>query len=139
MIMDQKSAILREQERPKIRRIGGSSTTQMVTPQCGAEAFLNGFTDIPPTAAIPLHFRNCEESVLIVRGRATVEVDGETFGASVGDVTWLPRDVPHRFINPSETEILRIFWTYASISATRTLVETGETGPVLAEHSVDRP
>ena len=136
-MLEQKSAILRERERPTISRVGGASTTQMVTPGCGAGAFLNGFTDIPPKAAIPLHFHNCEESVLIVSGRATVEVDGEMFNASSGDVTWLPPDVPHRFINPSETETLRIFWTYASVSATRTLVETGETGPILAEHSVD--
>ena len=132
-MMSPKGAILLEEERPRIRRAGGASTTQMVTPGCGAEAFLNGFTDIPPKAAIPLHFHNCEESVLIVRGWASVEIDGETFSASAGDVTWLPRDVPHRFINPSATEDLRIFWTYASVSATRTLVETGETGPILAE------
>jgi len=137
MLVYQKGAILQEEESPKIRRAGGASTTQMVTPRCGAEAFLNGFTDIPPGAAIPLHFHNCEESVLIVRGRATVEIDGETFSASAGDVTWLPRDVPHRFINPSDSENLRIFWTYASVSATRTLVETGETGAVLAEHPVE--
>lgn len=129
-----KSAILSRKDRPAISRVGGASTTQMVTPDCGAAAFLNGFTDIPPKAAIPLHFHDCEESVLVVSGQATVEVDGEMFSASAGDVTWLPSGVPHRFINPSETETLRIFWTYASVAATRTLVETGETGPILAEH-----
>ena len=128
-----KSALLKEAERPKISRVGGASTTQMVTPQCGASAFLNGFTEIPPKAAIPLHFHDCEESVLVVSGAAVVEVDGELFDAVAGDVTWLPAQVPHRFINPSETETLRIFWTYASVEATRTLVETGETGPILAE------
>lgn len=130
------SAILKERDRPRISRAGGASTVQMVTPESGAGAFLNGFTDIPPGAGIALHFHNCEESVLIVAGRATVEVDGETFGAEVGDVTWLPGEVPHRFVNPSETEPLRIFWTYASTGATRTLVETGETAPILAERGL---
>jgi len=129
-----KSAILREADLPKISRSGGASTTQMVTPRCGANSFLNGFTDIPPGASIPLHYHNCEESVLIVNGTATVEVDGEYFTAWAGDVTWLPENLPHRFINRSETEPLRIFWTYAAVDASRTLVESGETGPILAEH-----
>lgn len=130
-----KSAILREQDLPTIARAGGASTTQMVTPACGASSFLNGFTDIPPGAAIPLHFHNCEESVLIVQGTASVEIAGEMFSAGTGDVTWLPSDVPHRFINPSSTDTLRIFWTYASVNATRTLVGTGETAAILAERT----
>lgn len=129
-----KSAILREADFQKISRVGGATTTQLVTPNCGAGAFLSGFTDIPPGAAIPLHYHNCEEAVLVVQGNATVEVDGAQFSASAGDVVWQPENVPHRFINRSETETLRIYWTYASVSATRTLVETGETGPILAEH-----
>lgn len=129
-----KSAILREAEFPKISRVGGASTTQLVTPECGAEAFLSGFTDIPPGAAIPLHYHNCEEAVLVVSGDATVEVDGERFSAKAGDVVWQPENVPHRFINPSDAEPLRIYWTYASVDATRTLVDTGETAPILAEH-----
>ena len=129
-----KSAILHESDFPKISRAGGATTTQLVTPNCGASAFLSGFTDIPPGAAIPLHYHNCEEAVLVVSGSATVEVDGETFKASAGDVVWQPESIPHRFINSSQTEALRIYWTYASVDATRTLVATGETGPILAEH-----
>lgn len=72
-----KSAILRETELPKISRTGGATTTQMITPRRGAGVFLCGFTDIPPKASIPLHYHNCEESVLVVGGEATVEVDGE--------------------------------------------------------------
>ena len=69
-----------------------------------------------------------------MRGRSQVEADGETFFASAGDATWLPWEMPHRFINPSSTECLRIFWTYESVSATRTIDDTGEARPILAEH-----
>lgn len=126
-------AILSESQRPRISRGGGASTVQMVTPDSGARAFLNGFTDIPPGAAIPLHHHDCEESVLIVHGSATVEIDGARHDAFAGDVTWLAAGVPHRFINPAADQPLRIFWTYASTTATRTLVETGETASILAE------
>ncbi len=128
-----KSAILSPVDRPTIQRGGGATTVQMVTPDCGATAFLSGFTNIPPKGSIPLHYHNCEESVLIVRGEARIEVDGEYFDASEGQVIWQPENVPHRFINPSAAEPLRIFWTYASVDATRTLVETGETAPIVAE------
>lgn len=128
--MTQHHAILKEADRPRINRGGGATTTQMVTPECGAGAVLSGFTTLPPGASIPLHTHNCEESVLIVTGKAQVEVDGSTYAAAAGDVVWQARDVPHRFLNPSATEDLRIFWTYASVNATRTLVETGETRPI---------
>ncbi|SHF91619.1 Cupin domain protein [Loktanella atrilutea] len=128
-----KGAIVHPADRPRISRQGGASTIQMVTPQIGATAFLNGFTDIPPSAAIPLHFHNCEESVLIVAGNATVEIDGVGHQASEGDVTWLPAGVSHRFINPSDTHLLRIFWTYSSIQATRTHIATGVEVPIMSE------
>ncbi len=127
------AAVIRRGDMPRISRAGGAETTRMVTPECGAGAFLNGFTEIPPNGAIPLHHHNCEESVLIVAGRAVVESGGSVFDADTGDVVWQPEGVPHRFINPSETGTLLIFWTYSSVDATRTLAETNETRPILAE------
>ena len=60
-------------------------------------------------------------------GCAKEEIDGKLFSADAGDVTWLPRNVRLRFILCSRTDPLRIFWTYGSVSAARTLVETDET------------
>ena len=85
------SAIRREADRPRIARGGGAATVQMITPDTGATALLNGFTDIPPGGGIPLHFHNCEESVLIVAGSALVEIEGATHPAGAGDVVWTPR------------------------------------------------
>lgn len=120
------SAIRREADRPRIARGGGAATVQMITPDTGAVALLNGFTDIPPGGGIPLHFHNCEESVLIVAGVALVEIEGEAQHAGTGDVVWIAAGLRHRFSNPSAGAPLRIFWTYASAAATRTLVGTGE-------------
>lgn len=130
-----RSVVLHPGAMPQISRVGGASTTQVVTPACGTRAFLTGFTDIPPGAAIPLHYHNCEECILIVEGVARIEADGIFHDAVKDDVIWQPAGVPHRFINPSDTQTLRIYWTYGSIDATRTLVDTGETGPILAEHA----
>ena len=127
-------ALIKEAERPRIQRGGGAVTTQMVTPENGATAFLNGFTNIPPGGAIPMHYHNCEESVLIVSGTALIEAGDETFPADAGDVTWLPADFPHRFINPSQSDVLRIFCTYASVETTRTRVDSGKTELIFADN-----
>jgi quercetin dioxygenase-like cupin family protein len=119
------SALRREADRLRIARGGGASTVQMITPDTGARQILNGFTDIPPGAGIPLHFHDCEESVLIVTGEAQVEIAGALHRAQSGDVVWIAAGLAHRFSNPSDNRPLRIFWTYASAEATRTIVETG--------------
>jgi len=105
----------------------------MITPETGARALLNGFTTIPPGGAIPLHYHDCEESVLVVSGRAVVEIDGRKCEAEASDVVWIEADIPHRFLNPSTDTPLRIFWTYASADASRTLVATGEARRVVSE------
>lgn len=128
------SIIRHEADRPRHARAGGASTVQMITPEIGAKDILNGFTDIPPGSGIPLHFHNCEESVLVISGTARVEIDGRWSDANETDVVWVSAGVPHRFLNTSENQPLRIFWTYASSDATRTLVETGEEWPVAVEH-----
>ena len=128
------SALRHEAGRPRHARPGGASTVQMITPDTGARSILNGFTDIPPGGGIPLHWHNVEESVLVVSGSARVEVAGEWRDAQATDVVWVDAEVPHRFVNASDSEPLRIFWTYASAAATRTLAETGETRAVAVEH-----
>ena len=128
-----KSAIIQSSNRPVIQRGGGTETIQMVTPECGAKSLLSGFTTLPPNQAIPMHFHNCEETVLVVEGSAIVETDEGAFTAMAGDVVWQAEGAPHRFANASSEHALRIYWTYATANATRTLVESGETASVLTE------
>ena len=70
---------------------------------------------------------------MVLEGDAIVEIDGEQHHLSAQDTTWLPANLPHRFINASDTNRMRIFWTYASIDATRTNMQTGEEGTIDAE------
>lgn len=116
-------------------RGGGASTTPLVTRSMGATAFITGYTEFKGGAKIPFHFHNCEESVLLMEGNAFFDIDGEEFAIKPQDVTFIPAGVPHRFRNASETEPMKIMWIYGSPDANRTLVETGETRPIAAEHS----
>jgi quercetin dioxygenase-like cupin family protein len=130
----QQAAILRPQERPTNDRGGGARTTPLVTRACGSTSLINGITAFDPGAAIGMHWHNCEESVMVLEGDAIAEIDGVRHPLRAGDTTWIPANVPHRFINASSSAPMRIFWTYASIDATRTMAATGDTRTIDAEH-----
>jgi putative monooxygenase len=126
-------AILRPDELKTNDRGGGARTTPLVTRRCGSTSMINGITSFDPGAAIGVHFHNCEESVMVIEGEAIAEIDGVQHHLSTNDTTWIPANVPHRFINASDRQ-MRIFWTYATVDATRTMVATGESRSIDAEH-----
>jgi putative monooxygenase len=120
-----RAAILDPQLLPAKNRGGGIRTVPLVTSRKGSTSLLNGVTTLDPGAAVPLHFHNCEESVLVLSGRGRVHIDGVETEVTPGLTTWIPTGVPHFFRNTSSTEPMSIFWTYASIDANRTIVATG--------------
>ena len=127
-------SVLRPAELTAFSRGGGASTIPLVTRARGAQVFLSGQTLFDGGAGIALHVHNCPESVVILEGDAIVEIDGQEHAVTTFDATYVDADVPHRFRNASDTEPMRILWTYASIDATRTIVETGVTTRIDAEH-----
>ena len=129
-----KATVLRPSEIPARHRGGGARTIPLVTRGTGSTSFLNGITIFEPGAAIPLHSHNCEESVMLLEGKAIAEIDGVNYPIQVGDITFIPANIPHRFRNVSQTESMKILWIYASIDATRTLVETGDIRSIDEEH-----
>jgi putative monooxygenase len=128
------AAILDPDALPAKNRGGGICTVPLVTARVGSTGLLNGVTTLDPGAAVPLHFHNCEESVLVLSGSARVHIDGVETDVKPGFTTWIPTGVPHFFRNTSSTEPMSIFWTYASIDANRTIVATGVTTRIDEEH-----
>ncbi|RNG22209.1 cupin domain-containing protein [Streptomyces botrytidirepellens] len=127
-------SVLRPATLDAFSRGGGARTIPLVTKARGAEVFLSGQTLFDGGAGIPLHTHNCPESVVILEGNAIVEIDGQEYELTTFDTTYVDAGVPHRFRNASDTTPMRILWTYASVEATRTIVETGVTTRVDAEH-----
>lgn len=128
------AAILKPDELPVNDRGNGARTIPLVTRRCGSTSVINGITEFDPGAKIGVHYHNCEESVMILEGEAIAEIDGERIPLKAGDTTWIPANLPHRFLNEG-TGPMRIFWTYADIDATRTMVETGKTQSIDEEHA----
>ncbi|ROT99046.1 cupin domain-containing protein [Histidinibacterium lentulum] len=127
-------AILRPDELPVNDRGNGARTIPLVTRKCGSTSVINGITAFDPGAKIGVHFHNCEESVMILEGEAIAEIDGVRHALKAGDTTWIPKNVPHRFLNESDGP-MRIFWIYADVNATRTMVETGVEQSIDEEHA----
>ena len=126
--------ILRPAHLPVHERGGGARTIPLVTRGLGSTSFINGITTFDPGAGVPLHSHNCAESVVILEGEAIVQIDGVEHELRANDTTFLPPNVAHRFRNASATQPMRILWIYASVDATRTIIATGDTRRIDAEH-----
>lgn len=127
--------IFRPDEIVARERGGGARTIPLVNRASGTTSFINGITIFEPGAAIPVHSHNCEESVMLLEGNAIAEIDGKQHSLKPQDTTFIPANLPHRFINSSDAEPMKILWIYASVDATRTIVATGETRSIDDEHS----
>lgn len=132
-ITSQPSHVFRPGELPSKDRGGGAKTIPLVTAARGATSYINGITAFEPGAQIAHHTHNVAESVMIISGEATVDIDGRRTRLRTFDTTFVPANVPHHFENASVTEEMRIFWTYGSVDATRTIIHSGEHGRVDSE------
>ena len=57
----------------------GVAAIRLVNKQRGANHITCGVATFEPGAEIPMHTHPCEESVIILEGKATAYVDGEVF------------------------------------------------------------
>jgi quercetin dioxygenase-like cupin family protein len=128
-------AVLRPEQMASHDRGGGARTTPLVIPSVGEASFINGITEFAGGAAVPFHSHNCAESVMLLSGRACLDVAGATHELKPFDTTYIAPNLSHRFRNLSSTEPMKILWIYARPDATRTLTETGETRPISIEHA----
>ena len=134
-ITSQPAHVFRPAQLPFKDRGAGAKTIPFVTAERGATTYLNGMTIFEPGAQIGHHSHNVAESVMVIAGRAIVDIDGERHELDTFDTTFVPANVPHHFENVSDTEEMRILWTYGSIDSTRTMIDTGETGRIDAERA----
>lgn len=121
------------------QRGGGVRTTHMITPEAvEGTTFVNGITEFEAGAELGFHFHNCVESVLVLEGNARFDLKDSSHDMGADDVTFVPANVTHRFVNTGDTR-MRLFFVYGSATPTRTMIETGETFPIGSPLDVLKP
>jgi quercetin dioxygenase-like cupin family protein len=75
--------------------------------------------EVPPGCRLPRHTDSAEETIVVVSGRAKVDVGGETSEVAAGEVALVPKDVPHE-VHSTGDETLRFAAVYASNDVTTT-------------------
>jgi putative monooxygenase len=126
------AVVMRPTDQAWVDRGNGVRTTYLVAAANGARNFVSGITEFDAKASLPLHWHNCEESVVVLAGEADFEIEADVYPMLPNDTTLVPEGVPHRFANRGEG-LMRILWIYGSIAPTRTLASTRETFAVGSE------
>jgi quercetin dioxygenase-like cupin family protein len=89
----------------------------------GARDLTTGLVTFAPGAQLPYHTHPFAESITLLRGRATVAVEGRTYELGPLDNIVIPRETAHEAANRSATEAV-IHIAMATHQPTRVLVET---------------
>ena len=110
--------IIRYSGVPSDRSDSGVDAHRMVTSAMGAKTITSGVSTFEPGASILLHTHPCEETVVVVEGEAICELNGERFTMKPYDASFVPPEVPHRFINESDKP-LTIIYFYPDIDVSR--------------------
>ena len=88
----------------------------------GSIGICGGHGRFMPGASLPCHIHDFDESITIVKGAATCLVAGRQDELSGCDTAFIPKGLPHRFINLSEEE-MEMIWVYAGSEPDRIVVK----------------
>lgn len=109
----------------------GAEFRDLFAGRLGTKGICGGYGRFQPTASLPCHIHQCDESITIVEGDATCLVQGKQYSLSDCDTAFIPEGRPHRFLNHSNSAMAMI-WVYASTEPERILVESAYCDGTLA-------
>ena len=110
--------IVYSKEEPIDRSDAGLDALRLVNSGKGAQHMTAGVATFSPGSAVFLHTHPCEETVIILEGQATAEIEGKTFQLGKYDATIVPPLVPHCFRNESQQPMV-IAYFYPDVDVSR--------------------
>jgi quercetin dioxygenase-like cupin family protein len=96
----------------------------------GSVGICGGHGRFMPGASLPCHVHDFDESITIIGGRAVCLVEGKRYELSDCDTAFIPKGIPHRFLNESDGE-MEMIWVYAGSEPDRRIVASGYCSGVL--------
>ena len=90
----------------------------------GSVGICGGYGRFLPDSSLPCHIHDFDESITIVQGTAVCLVQGKQYELSGCDTAFIPKGIPHRFLNKSK-EPMAMVWVYAGSEPDRQIVEAG--------------
>jgi quercetin dioxygenase-like cupin family protein len=109
----------------------GAEFRDLFAGRFGTVGICGGYGRFQPGSSLPCHIHHCDESITIVEGKAICLVQGNRYQLSGCDTAFVPKGLPHRFVNESEAPMAMI-WVYASTEPERTLIESAYCDGTLA-------
>jgi putative monooxygenase len=97
----------------------------------GSVGICGGYGRFLPDASLPCHIHDFDESITIVQGTAVCLVQGKQYELSGCDTAFIPKGIPHRFINKSN-EPMAMVWVYAGSEPDRQIVDADYCSGLLA-------
>lgn len=90
----------------------------------GSDGICGGHGRFLSGASLPCHTHDYDESITIMKGRAVCLVQGRRYELSDCDTAFIPRGLPHRFLNLSE-DAMEMVWVYAGSEPDRQIIDAG--------------
>lgn len=96
--------------------------TDLFGRRLGAAGICGGYGRFLPGTSLPCHIHEYDESITIVRGAASCLVQGRRYELNGRATAYIPKGLPHRFVNASDQEMAMI-WVYAGDEPDRRVVD----------------
>ena len=116
--------IIRFDKSPVYELSDNAFFTDLFARRLGAVGICGGYGRFLPGASLPCHTHEYDESITIVKGAASCLVQGRRYELSGCATAYIPKGLPHRFVNTSGQEMAMI-WVYAGDEPDRRVVDNG--------------
>lgn len=114
-------AIVRFDQAPVYELAAGAFFRDLFARGLGSRGICGGYGRFEAGSSLPCHIHEYDESITIVEGEATCQVQGREYALSGCDTAFVPRRRPHRFINQFNSAMAMI-WVYAGDEPDREII-----------------
>lgn len=136
---DRREVMIAVGEGPRCELAPGVAFQSLVGAHVDARNLTSGIVTFAPGARLPCHRHTFGESITLLGGSATVEVEGRVYRLDALDNVTVPRGLAHAAVNASSTEPAVLHVALASSEPSRELVEDNFARQAMSDDSQGLP